>query len=253
MLRGPVPAGTLCGSAGLVVRTSAGQTSHLEMATILSHPVTGRITAGLTAVLTSTVTHGVILLLLLWRTGPGMVREFSQVLPALYLYAPDRQPSTPRESRFPFELTRGVKEGSALPPPQSKPGGEVIPAATEQKLGVPPPGRTTIRIDSVFSSIAVDSEVVRYPSAAPIYPKDLLEGGIEGTVDAEFVVDTTGRVDLETVKILTSTHEEFSGSVETALGGAMFRPAWRNLRKVRQLVRQRFSFKISRRLDSVPT
>lgn len=221
------------------------------MATILSHPIAGRITSGIAAILTSTVTHGVLLLLVLWRTGPGVVREFNQVLPALYLYAPDRQPSTPRETRFPFELTRGVREGSDLPSPHSQPGGEVIPARTEQKLGVPPPGRTTIRIDSVFSAIAVDSEVVRYPSAAPIYPKDLLEGGVEGSVDAEFVVDTTGKVDLETVKILTSPHDEFSTSVQTALGGALFRPAWRNLRKVRQLVRQRFSFRIYRGPDSV--
>jgi TonB family protein len=221
------------------------------MATISDHPVTGRIQSGLMAVLTSTITHGVILVLILWRTGPNMVREFSQILPALYLYAPDRRPAPPRETRFPFELTRGIRDGSDLPPPNSKPGGEPLPARTDQKLGVPPPGRTTIRIDSVFSAIAVDSEVVRYPSANPIYPRDLLEGGIEGTVDAEFVVDTSGRVDLTSVNVLTSTHEEFSSSVQSSLAGALFRPAWRNLIKVRQLVRQRFSFKIYRGPDSV--
>lgn len=221
------------------------------MATILSHPVAGRIQSGVTAILTSTVTHALVLVLILWRTGPGMVREYSQVLPALYLYAPDRRPDTPRESRFPFELTRGVKQGSDMPPPSSKPGGEDLPGRTEQRLGVLPPGRTTFRLDSVFSAVAVDSEVVRYPSAAPIYPRALLEGGVEGSVDAEFVVDTSGRVDLTTVKILTSPHDQFSQSVQTALGGALFRPAWRNLRKVRQLVRQRFSFRIYRGPDSV--
>lgn len=234
-----------------VVCPAGAPSSQLEMATITSHPVTGRIQSGLTAVLTSTITHGVILVLVLWRTGPGMIREFSEVLPALYLYAPDRIPQTPRESRFPFELTRGVRQGSDLPPPTSKPGGEELPARSEQKLGVPPPGRTTFRLDSVFSAIAVDSEVVRYPSAAPIYPQKLLEGGIEGSVDAEFVVDTSGRVDLTSVKVLISSHDDFSASVESALAGALFRPAWRNLRKVRQLVHQRFSFRIYRGPDSV--
>jgi protein TonB len=108
-----------------------------------------------------------------------------------------------------------------------------------------------MRIDSVFSAIAVDSEVVRYPSAAPIYPPKLLQSGIEGSVEAEFVVDTTGRVDLSTVSVVNSTDEEFTESVRTALAGAAFRPAWRNLRKVRQLVHQRFSFRLYRGPDSV--
>jgi outer membrane biosynthesis protein TonB len=206
---------------------------------------------GATATMVSMVAHGIIAILVLWQAGPTVVRELSQILPALYLYAPDRQPQTLREQRIPVLAPPGTELGVDEPVKATVPGGTEAPRRPLPQLGMAPPGRTTIRIDSVFSAIAVDSEVVRYPSAAPIYPKELLEGGVEGSVDAEFVVDTTGRVDLGTVNILASAHEQFTTSVQTALAGAMFRPAWRNLRKVRQLVRQRFSFRIYRGPDSV--
>lgn len=209
-----------------------------------------RAPTGVTASLVSGFAHGLIFLLLIWQAGPAVVRELDHLLPALYLYAPDRRPSEIREMRIPIAAPPGAPEGIDLPVRPSAPGRETAPSVT-LKAGLAPPGRTSFRIDSVFSAVAVDSEVVRYPSAAPIYPQDLLEQGFEGSVDAEFVVDTTGRVDLGTIKVLESADEEFSASVETALAGALFRPAWRNLRKVRQLVRQRFTFRIYRGPDSV--
>jgi len=233
------------------VRPAGGPTSQWEMGTISGRSLGGRVQAGLTATLASGVTHGVIVALVLWQAGPAAIREFSEVLPALYLYAPDRRPDTPREMRLPFEAPDGSRLGSDVPVETTAPGGTVQPERPQRLIGLPPPGRTTMRLDSVFSAIAVDSEVVRFPSAAPIYPNTLLEGGVEGSVEAEFVVDTTGRVDLETVRVLNSSHDDFTSSVQTALAGAMFRPAWRNLRKVRQLVRQRFSFRIYRGPDSV--
>lgn len=234
-----------------VVCPGRGPSSQLEMGTISSRSEHGRAQAGLTATLVSGVTHGLIVALVLWQAGPAVIREFSQVLPALYLYAPDRRPQTPREMRLPIDAPDGSRLGIEVPVETTAPGGTVQPGRPERLIGLPPPGRTTIRLDSVFSAIAVDSEVVRYPSAAPIYPQSLLEGGVEGSVEAEFVVDTTGRVDLETVRVLNSSHGDFTSSVQTALAGAMFRPAWRNLRRVRQLVRQRFSFRIYRGPDSV--
>lgn len=81
-------------------------------------------------------------------------------------------------------------------------------------------------------------------SAAPAYPNSLLSAGVEGYVEAEFVVDTTGWVDLSSVHILNSSHQEFTSSVRLALMGMQFRPAWRGARKVRQLVSQRFTFRM---------
>ncbi|HWA57846.1 MAG TPA: TonB family protein [Gemmatimonadales bacterium] len=219
---------------------------------LASDPPRPRAQTGLTATIASGIAHGAILLLVLWQAGPAVIRELTDVLPALYLYAPDRRPAELREMRIPIPAPPGAPRGTPVPVQHEAPGSEA-PVAPKDKLreGLVPPGRTTMRIDSVFSAISVDSEVVRYPSAAPIYPTKLLEQGVEGSVAAEFVVDTTGRVDLSTVRILISTNDEFGESVRTALAGALFRPAWRNLRKVRQLVQQRFSFKIYRGPDSV--
>jgi protein TonB len=69
--------------------------------------------------------------------------------------------------------------------------------------------------------------------------------GKEGRVVATFVVDTTGRVEMTSVQVLASDDPEFSESVRTALGEMQFRPATRGGRPVRQLVEQRFNFRIA--------
>jgi hypothetical protein len=99
--------------------------------------------------------------------------------------------------------------------------------------------------DTVFSVLQVDEIVQRYPSsAAPIYPKELLAIGAEGLVQATYVVDTVGGVDTTTIKVMYSDDPRFTQSVVVALGHARFRPAKRAGKTVRQLVEQKFRFKI---------
>jgi TonB family protein len=98
--------------------------------------------------------------------------------------------------------------------------------------------------DTAFSVLEVD-EIVRYEeSAAPIYPKELLAIGAEGSVRAEYVVDTSGQVDTTTIRVMHSDDPRFTASVLIALGGMRFRPAKRAGKVVRQLVQQKFSFRI---------
>jgi len=100
--------------------------------------------------------------------------------------------------------------------------------------------------DTAFSVLEVDEMVERYEdSAAPVYPPDLLALGAQGDVRARYVVDTTGRVDTTTIHILESDDPRFAESVRTALGGMRFRPARRGSMVVRQLVEQRFRFRIA--------
>jgi TonB family protein len=179
-------------------------------------------------------------------SGPGVVRIFddSNILPALYLYAHDRFPSEQRETRLPIPVASGNAETFS-----QSPGAEQVDNDSRPRPrripGLLPPGLASTRLDSVFTVLGVDSEVVRMDgSAAPAYPSALLNAGIEGFVETEFVVDTTGWVDLSSVRILNSTHQEFAASVRLALMGMQFRPAWRGARKVRQLVSQRFSFRM---------
>ena len=63
-----------------------------------------------------------------------------------------------------------------------------------------------------------------------------------GVVVAEFVVDTTGRVEPETFSVVSSPHLLFSHAVYEAIAPARFTPARRGGRSVRQVVQMRFRF-----------
>lgn len=102
-----------------------------------------------------------------------------------------------------------------------------------------------------FALLDVDSAAVRDPhSAAPAYPKDMEANGINGIVRARFVVDSTGRIDVSTVTILSATNESFARAVRTALPLMQFRPAMMGAKAVRQLSEEDFAFKVQPRADS---
>jgi hypothetical protein len=110
-----------------------------------------------------------------------------------------------------------------------------------------PFGPAPFLVERAYSALQVDEMVQRYEnSAAPVYPPELSAQGKEGKVDATYVVDTTGRVDTTTFQVLQSDDLLFTQSVRTSLGEALFRPAKRAGRPVRQLVEQRFNFKLAR-------
>jgi TonB family protein len=76
----------------------------------------------------------------------------------------------------------------------------------------------------------------------PLYPEQLLFTGVAGQVLAEFVVDTLGRVELETFGVISSTEPRFTQAVQRALPEWAYAPAMLNGRRVRQLVQQPFHF-----------
>jgi outer membrane biosynthesis protein TonB len=61
-----------------------------------------------------------------------------------------------------------------------------------------------------------------------------------------FVVDTTGRADVSSLEVLTSTRDLFSHAVRSALPSLRFDPARAGGAKVKQVVQQSFTFAISR-------
>ena len=63
---------------------------------------------------------------------------------------------------------------------------------------------------------------------------------------AQFIVDTTGRAEPISFKVLRTTHELFAEAVRTALPKMRFIPAELGGRKVKQLVQQPFSFTIQK-------
>ena len=108
-----------------------------------------------------------------------------------------------------------------------------------------PAAPTIPSADSVLSVLEVDSAATRDPaSGAPAYPLELLKQNVQGSVYTQYVVDTTGFADTASLKIIRSTHPEFTASVRAALPYMRFAAARLSGRKVRQLVEQEFSFKI---------
>jgi len=99
--------------------------------------------------------------------------------------------------------------------------------------------------NQTYFEYQVEKPVMAVPgSPTPRYPDILKSAGVEGEVVVAFVVDTTGRADIGSLKILKSTHELFAAAVRTALPQMRFLPAEVGGKKVKQLVQQPFAFNI---------
>jgi TonB family protein len=173
----------------------------------------------------------------------------------LVLLPPDRHEAPPAGQTASFRLGQAgglFADGAVLDGTGSgtrtggRPYGRQRQGERSRALGLAPLGQAARPADSVFTVLEVERMVERYESsAAPVYPPRLSALGKEGSVQATFVVDTTGRVDLTSVQVLASNDPEFTESVRTALGEMRFHPATRGGRAVRQLVEQRFNFRIA--------
>jgi TonB family protein len=97
---------------------------------------------------------------------------------------------------------------------------------------------------SVFSADQVEQPAVVAGSdpLALAYPPELFAKGIGGSVLAEFVVDTTGKVESETINLVSSTDPLFSAAVLRALPNARYVPAMKGGHAVRQIVHQPYRF-----------
>lgn len=80
----------------------------------------------------------------------------------------------------------------------------------------------------------------------PRYPDILKSAGVEGEVLAQFVVDTIGRIEPGSFKVLKASHPLFEAAVRSALSGMRFIPAEVGNKRVRQLVQQPFVFAIAK-------
>jgi TonB family protein len=203
----------------------------------------------------SIVAHaGVVWCAIAATTGGGQLPADEREARVFFLLPPDRVDAPLRQTeRIQWgKVGTDLAGGAGLAPPgdglrvrgpahRNRPWGERSGAHGETPFGPVP-----LLSDTAFSVLEVDEMVERYEgSAAPIYPPDLIATATEGQVDVTYVVDTIGRVDTTTIQVLESNDPRFSESVRTALGGALFRPAKRGGKAVRQLVQQRFRFQIT--------
>ena len=83
-------------------------------------------------------------------------------------------------------------------------------------------------------------------TGSPTYPSLLQSTRVQGRVTATFVVDTSGRAEPSTFKVLESDHELFSQAVKSALPRMRFMPAEVGGRKVKMWVQQAFEFNLAK-------
>lgn len=76
----------------------------------------------------------------------------------------------------------------------------------------------------------------------PRYPEALRNANIQGEVLVQFIVDTTGKPEMNTFKVLRSTQGEFLMAVRSVLPDYEFEPAMLLNRKVPQVVQMPFYF-----------
>lgn len=208
------------------------------------------------ATVVSAAAHAAIALALLigmHAPEPGRETALDQ-LAARFLAPPPALPSEAGERvAFVTLPVEGVSDGSTAP--------EAVPeTVTQRALGdAILPRKLTMAVDldpamllsraarqvGAYTLIELDSVAERDPlSAAPEYPPDLLAKNVEGYATLRFVIDSTGFVDMATVRVMASSNPEFVKAVVDAMPRMRFRPAMRSAQYVRQMVEQPFRFQI---------
>jgi protein TonB len=106
---------------------------------------------------------------------------------------------------------------------------------------------TPVNDNQTYFEFQVEKQVSPYPgNSAPRYPDMLRSANVEGEVLAQFVVDTSGRAEMSTFKILKSTHDLFTNAVKSALPNMKFYPAEVGGKHVKQLVQMPFQFNLTK-------
>lgn len=107
-------------------------------------------------------------------------------------------------------------------------------------------GEGPANLTPVFVAWMVDQPPVSISFPPPEYPRALAAARIEGLVLLQAVIDTLGRVEPGSIKVISSTNRGFEAAAQAALRAALFRPGRVQGQKVRVLVHQPLRFALPR-------
>jgi protein TonB len=108
-------------------------------------------------------------------------------------------------------------------------------------------GTAIVDPNQTYYEFQVEKPVQQIPgTGAPRYPDALRSSGVEGEVQAQFVVDENGKAEVGTFKVLKATNDLFASAVRSALPNMRFYAAEVGGKHVKQLVQQSFQFKLDR-------
>ena len=122
-----------------------------------------------------------------------------------------------------------------------------VPSGPPDILGAEACAPNAPTLESAVDSTEVDKRAIPRPGGPyPQYPRELRERIIEGMVRLLFVVDTLGRAEMCTVRVMVSTDPIFTHSVLDVLPRMRFFPAEQAGRKVRQRLELPVEFRIGK-------
>lgn len=96
-----------------------------------------------------------------------------------------------------------------------------------------------------YTSDEVDEQVQRIGGPDPRYPEVMRSVGIEGVVQLRFVVGTNGRVEANSIQVVSSTNKAFEQAAIDVIRQSRFSPAKMRGQPVRQLVQQTVRFSLA--------
>lgn len=105
---------------------------------------------------------------------------------------------------------------------------------------------------AIYAPTMVEERPERIGGPDPRYPEVLRQAGIEGEVLVECVLDTLGRVEPGSIRIVSSTHVLFERPAREAVAASAFRPARLDGRAVRVRVQLPLNFRMARGAPANP-
>ena len=127
-----------------------------------------------------------------------------------------------------------IPDVPGLPQPTVEPG----PIVPPEPLGPVESGADPMRAE------LLQDPPVLLTAPVPEYPRRLREAGIQGQAIVEAVVDTLGRVESGSLRVVHADQADFEASALASIRAALFRPARVLGRPVRVLVRVPVSFRL---------
>jgi protein TonB len=133
----------------------------------------------------------------------------------------------------PVDLTAPPATGLAWPSEGPAVKGGIVPrGSAEGEAGIP------------FATGVDKPAIALSGNPSPRYPEALRRAAVRGEVVIQVVIDTTGRADMGTVRVMSSDHALLTSAVIDALPRARFLPAETGGRKVRMWAMQSFVFEV---------
>jgi TonB family protein len=206
----------------------------------------------------STAIHAGLIAFAVWQTippppEPAHLAEHVSIVP-LPQFArakpPERPPSAEKLRAHEFNVLEAPPDVPATIPPVdlTRPAtvaedfsGKGIPVHVADVSLVKPSARN----DLIDSEAADQSPYLLPGQMGPPYPEELRDDRPDGVVIVRFVIDTLGRVETPSLKVIAASHPLFAASVRATLGRLRYLPASMSGKHVRVQMEQRFEFHLA--------